>query len=592
MANKNKGSTKFLLSGIWRHLAARRRAQLVVLMFIMLASGLSEILTMGAIIPFLSVLTSPNILWQNNYINPILKFLNISSDFQLICLCSLLFALAAILSASIRLINLWFNEKLSAVIGSDLSTESFARTLYQPYLNHLQKNTSEVMSTSTTQISHTITVVSSTLGLCTGFIISISILIALILIDWYAALIACIVFISAYGLIILLTKARLYSNSLITAYSSKQQIKALQEGLGAIREILLDGSQRIYIEEFRKADYSFRSTQANSSFLSTFPRYGLEALGLVFITLLAILLLSQRGDSSSLLPTLGAIALGAQRLLPSLQQLYAGISSVRSYSKSVSNVITSLDQPIDFSANKKNLKPLIMQECIELKNVSFRYASDLPFVLENVNIRINKGECVGVVGKTGSGKSTFQDILMGLLEPTSGQILIDGHDLYDKNYPCRLLEWRLSLSHVPQDIFLTDNSIASNIAFGVPNSHINNSKLIECSDSAQLSSFIYSTTADFQTVVGERGVRLSGGQRQRIGIARALYKGSEILVLDEATSALDTRTESAVMKSINDLSSNLTMIIVAHRHSTLSNCDSIYQIQDGCVIPRDLNSLF
>ena len=286
-----------------------------------------------------------------------------------------------------------------------------------------------------------------------------------------------------------------------------------------------------------------------------------------------------------IIPTIGTMALGAQKLLPALQQIYNSWAGVKGMSSSIYGVLKMLEQEMNIQNTYKSIKPYVLKSGIKFRNVSFSYGNDSKkYDIRDLNLTINKGQVVGIIGKTGSGKSTFVDLLMGLLKPTKGEILIDENNLYDeKNYKT-LSSWRSAISHVPQDIYLSDNSIEENIAFGENLSQISRIKVKKAAKFAQIESFIANLPEKYGTYVGERGIRMSGGQRQRIAIARAIYKNSKILVLDEATSALDTKTEREVMSSINKVSKNLTLIIIAHRKSTILNCDRILHIENGRII--------
>jgi ATP-binding cassette subfamily B protein len=292
-------------------------------------------------------------------------------------------------------------------------------------------------------------------------------------------------------------------------------------------------------------------------------------------------LVLQRGSGAAVIPLLGALALGAQRLLPALQQVYSGWSSLIGYNTAMQAVLALLSQPLP--PQVQVVEPLQLGQSIRLDSVHFSYGHDQPKVLHGVNLQIRRGERIGLIGSTGSGKSTMMDLLMGLLPPTAGQLLVDGADLHDPEHPDRLMAWRASIAHVPQSIYLADSSIAENIAFGVPSEYIDLALVKQAAAQAQIASFIESNPEGYESFVGERGIRLSGGQRQRIGLARALYKKARVLVLDEATSALDTRTEETVMKAINGLSESLTVIMIAHRLSTLKSCDRVIRLEHGSV---------
>ena len=280
------------------------------------------------------------------------------------------------------------------------------------------------------------------------------------------------------------------------------------------------------------------------------------------------------------IPFLGALGLGAQKILPLMQQSWSAISTIKGNHGSSEDTFNLIEQSIPINFEKKNIRSLPFKKEILLENISFRYGSKLPFVIKNFNLSIKKGSRIGFIGKTGSGKSTIMDIIMGLLDPTKGLFLVDGKVVSKKN----MRNWQRIISHVPQVIFLSDASIEENIAFGIPTDEIDHNRIKRVAKMAQIDELIESLPKKYKSLIGERGVRLSGGQRQRIGIARALYNNAEVIIFDEATSSLDTETEKVVMESINSLSKNLTIFIIAHRITTLKNCDVIISLENGNIV--------
>lgn len=548
---------------------------------VMLASGGAELVSLGAVLPFLEVLNDQEGLWQQPFVQALAPRVGFTTANDLLLPATLAFAAAAVLAALVRLSNLWLNGRLAAAVGSDLSCEAYRRTLYQPYAVHLQRNSSAVITGATAQIGRTVAALDSLLGLITSAVVAVGLLMGLLVIDASIALGAAALFGSAYGVLAMTANRQLRSNGQKITEASRLQLKALQEGLGAIRDVLLDGSQLTFLQQYRKADRPLRQLTAKNVFLGAFPRFAIEAMGLVAIALLGGLLVFQRGSSAAVIPSLGALALGAQRLLPALQQVYNGWSNLTSFNAAMKDVLEMLSQTLPPKID--GVKPLTMHQAISFDGVYFRYENDQTSVLRGLNLEIKCGESIGLIGSTGSGKSTSVDLLMGLLVPTDGKILLDGKDLHDPAHPERLVEWRASIAHVPQTVYLADSSFAENIAFGIPKQNIDLGLVKRAAQQAQIDSFIESNPESYEGFVGERGVRLSGGQRQRLGIARALYKKARVLVLDEATSALDTRTEQIVMKSINNLSESLTVIMIAHRLSTLESCDRVIRLEDGCV---------
>jgi ATP-binding cassette subfamily B protein len=303
----------------------------------------------------------------------------------------------------------------------------------------------------------------------------------------------------------------------------------------------------------------------------------MEALGMLLISIFAYAFAQTTGGIANSIPILGALALGAQRLLPVLQQAYAAWSSIQGGRISLQDTLELLDQELPGFANQLSDKPLAFKKKITLNQVSFRYAPETPWVVENVGLDIFKGSRIGFIGETGSGKSTLLDIIMGLLRPTAGTFDVDDQTITMENQRA----WQMRIAHVPQDIFLADSSIAENIAFGVVKEQIDYERVRDAARQAQIASIIDTWARGYETVVGERGVRLSGGQRQRIGIARALYKRADVIIFDEATSALDHETEQAVMQSIENFDDGLTVLIIAHRITTLKNCSQIIEFGDG-----------
>ncbi|MDA7434757.1 ABC transporter ATP-binding protein/permease [Synechococcus sp. AH-601-J22] len=574
-------STRTLLLGIWEHLSRRRRIQLGCLLVVMLASGGAELVSLGTVLPFLAVLSDPERLWEQPIVQALAARVGFTQSNQLFLPASLAFAAAAVLAAVVRLANLWLNGRLAAAVGSDLSCEAYRRTLYQPYGLHVQRNSSAVITSTTTQINLTVVALNSLLQLITSAVVAASLLTGLLVINAPMALAAAALFGSAYGVLANTARQELRRNGQKIVDASSQQLKALQEGLGAIRDVLLDGSQPTYLKIYREADRPQRQLRAKNIFLSAFPRYALEALGMVAIALLGGFLVLQRGSGAAVIPLLGALALGAQRLLPALQQIYSGWASLKGTDAAFQAVLAMLNQPLPPLVCVA--KPLPLREGISLVGVHFRYGLEQPEVLSRLDFEIRRGERIGLIGSTGGGKSTTVDLLMGLLEPTTGKVLVDGEDLHHPEYPERLVAWRSSIAHVPQSVYLADSSIAENIAFGVPLDQIDFALVKHAAAKAQIASFIESSMDGYKSFVGERGIRLSGGQRQRIGIARALYKQASVLVFDEATSALDSGTELAVMEAINGLSESLTVIMIAHRLSTLKSCDRVIRLEQGTV---------
>lgn len=568
-----------LLKRLWMYIDSRRRKQFFALLGLTFFSSLAEVISLGAVLPFIGIITQPEKVLASPWLAKVVQAFGITSAAELVLPLTIIFAFAALVACGLRLLLLWVSIRLGNEIGSDLSVDVYRRTLYQKYSVHIARSSSEIISGITQKVSTATSVLISLVAVITASLLFVAIMTTLLVIDPIVAIVAAIIFGSAYYLIAWLTRRRLIDNSQSIAKEQTQVVKALQEGLGAIRDVLLDGTQKIYCNIYQKAILQLQRASGENTFINQAPRYAMEALGMALISILVLALSHRSGGVAAALPVLAMLAVGAQRLLPLMQQLYGNWSVVAGSSATLMEVLSLLDQPLPSHANNINLKPIQLKESIKFKDVSFQYAAGSPFVLDGVNLTIPKGSRIGVIGSTGSGKSTAVDLLMGLLEPTSGVILIDGNVIDSNNR----VSWQRTVAHVPQSIFLTDATIAENIAFGIPLNQIDMDKVLYAAQQSQIAEFIDSRPEGYGAVVGERGVRLSGGQRQRIGIARALYKQASVLIFDEATSALDNETEQSVMNAIEALSEELTLIIVAHRLSTLSKCDAVITIDGGRV---------
>lgn len=567
-----------LLNRLWCHISPRRRGQFGLLLVLMILASFAEIISIGAVLPFLAVLTAPNHVFEHPAAQPFIQALSINTPDQLLLPLTIVFGLAALMVGVMRLVLLWASTRLSFATGADLSMSIYRRTLYQPYTVHVARNSSEVINGISNKANGVIySIIVPVLTLISSSVMLGAILIALLFVDPVIALTAFGGFGLIYAFIIQLTRNRLLIDSRRMAHESTHVIKSLQEGLGGIRDVLVDGSQEAYCQIYRNADQPLRRAQGNNSFISASPRYAMEALGMLLIAILAYTLAQQSDGIAKAIPVLGALALGAQRLLPVLQQAYGSWTQINGGQASLEDTLELLDQPLPDYADQPVTQPLPFKHSISLKQLGFRYSPQTPYVLKQLNLTIAKGSRVGFIGTTGSGKSTLLDIVMGLLQPTDGTLEIDGQSVT----PANNRAWQAHIAHVPQAIFLADSTIEENIAFGVPKDQIDHERVGQAARQAQIADIIETWPKQYQTFVGERGIRLSGGQRQRIGIARALYKQADVIIFDEATSALDSETENAVMQAIEGLSEDLTIIMVAHRLTTLKNCTHIIELSGG-----------
>ncbi|WP_306481078.1 ABC transporter ATP-binding protein [Limnobacter sp.] len=604
------------LGVVWRSLEKRWRIRFWGLMILSLFASISEVLSIGSLLPFLAVLAAPEQLLQWPLLGRGLSVLNLGSAQALIIAFGLVFG-GMVLVAS--LIRWWLAAsclKFSYQVGGAIGQDIFRRALLQPYAFHLDKTSSEIIDVITTRVQIVVnSVFMAGLQLITSAVMVLAIAMVLLWLNPVLAGTALLGFALVYLFIFGLRRRRLKANSARMSQVGTTRYQLLQEGIGGIRDIKIDGSHDYFIRSFKAVDDAFRQSQSQNAIISASPRYLVEGFGTLLLAILAVVYATQTGDADtleiaatastssfvSLLPMLGVLVMATQRVLPMLQQIYAGWTGIHGVAHTLNLVGKWLQIPLPATVPPSVSaamevdafpKSSALSISVELKDVSFSYQPGSTPIIDKLNLVIRKGQTVGLVGATGVGKSTLLDMLMGLFEPNCGQVLIDSKPLGSSGIDAVSPEgWRRQIAHVPQHIFLADTSIAHNIAFGLPANELDYARIEQAVDQAQLADFIRTLPQGLNTIVGERGVRLSGGQRQRIGIARALYKSATFLVLDEATSALDSTTEEIITQSLAKLSSVLTIVMVSHRPSALKHCDVIYQLELGQLAPqKDLKS--
>ena len=419
--------------------------------------------------------------------------------------------------------------------------------------------------------------------------IFLSLLFGLISLDYKITFSILTILIIIYFFISFSIRRLLILNSKIVDNYGKKQIQTLQEGIGLIRDIILENSYSIFIEKFKFFDRELNLKKSESKFYSTFPRFLLEFVAITFLALVA-LIMTNINNQDTFLPIFGTYALGAQKLISAAQQIYTNWSNIEAKSADIKKILSIVNSNSIHEQQIYDQVPrYVFKKSIDLNNLRFNYTNTKKDAINIKNLKIKKGEKIAIIGTTGSGKSTLVDLIMGLIEPTSGNILIDGKILNhpsDYNYQ-NLISWRKAISHVPQSIFLADSTFRENIALGIPNHLVDLKKLRTAAKIAYIDNFIEQFPEAYNGHVGERGLRLSGGQKQRIGLARAIYKQPKILILDEATSALDSITESKVMSSIHSTFSNMTVIMITHRYNAIKNFDRVLKIQNGELLLDD-----
>jgi ATP-binding cassette, subfamily B, bacterial PglK len=570
-------SPSTLVHRLWAHLAPRRRTQIAVALLLSTATSVLEIASISALLPLLSALINPRQLATVPLVGGLLDVFNARSDAQILAFTCLLFCGLAMAAGAARYVLTVILARLSYAIGSDFALGIYVRAIRRPFIEQLKSNSSEVISA--VSIKSEIVVrqfLFPILTIASSGVLSAAIVALLFVASPVVTIASSLSFGLLYLGVHLMTRERLRRSGETVNVETNNIVKKVQEGLGSVRDIILDGSHKLYERGFVASDTPLRRARADIQIISQVPRYVIEAGGLVFFGALAYVL-SSRGVLAESLPGLGVLALGLQRLLPTLQQAYAAWACIQGAQHAVASTLEFMD--LEMPTEGSGARPMSFERSIDVDAVHFSYGEGSRPILNGITFHLKKGTRLGVIGKTGSGKSTLLDVVMGLLMPVGGAVRVDGVEI-DFRKPGG---WHKLVAHVPQSIFIADASIADNIALGVDRKLIDVDRVRRCADKAQLGDFLGQLPEGLDTVVGERGAWLSGGQRQRIGIARALYKSATVIVLDEATSALDESTESAVMQSIEGLGDDITIIMVAHKMTSLRYCDQIIELRDGAI---------
>lgn len=559
-------------------MTAGRRRQLFLVALLMPVTAIAEMAMVAAIIPFVSLLTGTGATGGSTVLAKLQQLVEGVSPQNPFVAAATLFAVAVMVTAALRLLLALFGQRFAFGLGHDLAVELQRRLLHQPYLFHIERHSSQLLA-ALGKVDHLIfDLALQSIQAASAAIIGLFLVAILAAIDPFSTAFAALLIGGFYGLILLVTRRRIDALAQVIGATYEQRLKSMQESLTGIRDVIIDRSQDLQVGQFETIDRRYSEARARTQFLATAPRFLIEGAGLLLIALLAVIIAGRAGGIAAALPILGAMALGALRLLPLASQFYAGWMNLTASGPILSEVVQLISLPIPPTRETPAL-PFTSE--IRLEGVCFRYPGrDVP-VLKDVSLVIPRASRVAITGKTGSGKSTLADLIMGLIEPNSGAIEVDGVRLSDET----LAGWRQSIAHVPQSIFLADDSIARNIALGSADETSDMDRVKRAASVAQLNQFICSLPDGYETQVGERGIKLSAGQRQRLALARAIYKQAPVLVLDEATSALDEATETAVLASIDELQAQgCTIITIAHRLSTVRRCDRIFVLDEGRLV--------
>ena len=570
-----------LIKELWTYISSQRKKQFYFLVFLIFLGSLSEFISIGLLIPFITAISNPEIVFDNKYAYPLITYLNITSDHDLLVAMVSLFASAALLSGVLRVMLIRNISKLSYMTGADLNINIYKRTLSQNYEAHIGADKSEVINKIINKTRLIVTgVIYPLLTILSSFFIGSVILALLIFVSPLTTMLVVSFIGLIYVFIIKFTRVNLSQKSEIIAKNSSQLVLFIQESLGNIRDIIIDNVHFKFYQKFDDIDSPLQQAESDILFIGQSPKYLMESAGMILIAIIAFFLAKDSKNFDQALPVLAVMALSAQKLLPLVQQIYYGLSSVRGVGKSLEDVLIIMRRPINEYGKTENLNKFLFSKNIELKNISYRYPKESKDALSNINLKINHGDCIGIIGDSGCGKSTLLDIIMGLLKPSSGEFYVDGTKLNKHT----LQSWQSNIAHVPQSIFLTNESIEKNIVFLDEEVDIDKDRLRKAINDSQLEEFLLKPSSQSKSSIGDMGEKLSGGQRQRVGLARAMYKKPAVFILDEATSALDKKTEQKIIESIFKSQRGSTVIMVAHRLTSLKNCNKIFKFENNKLV--------
>ena len=564
------------------------KIRFIILSIFIIFSSLTELLSISAIIPFLFALTNPEKINENVFLSLFAKYLDLSNT-NMVVFYSILFAIFILFSTFLKLLTVKSTCNFCASSANYLASKGYKNYINQNYKFYLINNSSDFINTLSIELIKAQNSLESLFVILSASILSIFILISLIFINPELTSIIFISILIIYLLIVKNIQSKLLRNSKNISRSNSNLIKMLQESFGGIREILINNNQNYFIKIFMEEDYFMRERLETSKFYKKSPRYFIEASGVILLIITSLFVIVVQ-KNENIIPILGFIAFSFQKLLTSAQNIYGGWSSICSLNSSVLAVLKTLNL-VSKNYLISELTPLKLNKRIVLRNIIYKHNNQKNPTLNGIDLTINKGEIIGIIGKTGSGKSTLLDIINGLLKPESGDLIIDNKKIYKKSSDRYLKMWQNNVAHVPQNIFLSNDSIFKNIAFGIEENEIDESSVFEAATNACLADDIAKMPLGYNTIVGERGCNLSGGQLQRLGIARALYRKKDLLILDEITSSLDKETENQIIDLLENFAINQTIIIIAHRLTTLKNCDKVFELKEGLLSQIDIKEI-
>lgn len=577
------------LKKLYLEFSKQEKKRLLLLSIIIIITALVQVVGIASIFPFISAAADPGIVDKNEYLLSVKTYLQITDNRDLIVLLGGVVLLTLVLTNAFLAFSTWVTMRFVVTTVHTLSFRMLQRYLNESYLFHLNRNSAELLKNLTSEIGRVVNggIMSAINVVSKGFT-AFSILTLLILVDPMIALIVGLVLGVSYGFVYWSIRLKLTRIGVIVTQLFSDRLRYINESLGGIKELRVLGRENFYLKQFRDVSQEIIKHQVFNRAAVDLPRYLLETVAFGGILAITIYLVAVRKDAQTVLPMISLYGFAGYRLMPALQGIFQSTATLKHDIAAVDlfykDIKGSSNLPFHFSHETlKKEEPLEFTRSLVLDDICFHYPSVKKQAVSKLSLTIKANTSIGIVGSSGSGKSTLVDIILGLLHPQKGSLSVDGEKLTQDN----LRRWQNNIGYVPQVIFLADSTISENIAFGIPQNEINQQAVETAAKMANLHDFIVNELEEgYRTIVGERGIRLSGGQRQRIGIARALYHNPSVLILDEATSALDTPTEQAVMEAVYNLAHKKTIIMIAHRISTIKACDQIIILEKAKIIDQ------
>ena len=559
----------------------QERRRFILLMGAIMIMALFDTVGVASIMPFMSVLANPKLVESNSFLNTAYSSFDFADPMMFLFALGLAAFVLLIMSLAFKAFGAYLQTRFALMCEYGISRRLVEGYLYQPYSWFLNRHSADLGKTILSEVSAVINSgMMPLLTLIAQGITTIALIALLMIVDPLLAFSVCLALAFSYGAIYALTRSWLKDLGGVRISANQERYTAISEAFGASKEIKVGRLENIYIQRFATPAESYAKSQSTVQLIAQLPRYVLEAIAFGGLLIVMLYLMAQRGSFTNAFPIVALYALVGYRLMPSLQQIYGAVTYLRFAGPAINILHADVMSLNAIDSHEENIQPIILNQAITLTNIIYSYPNTSQPVLKGIDLSIPVHSTIAFVGSTGSGKTTSVDIILGLLEPQEGSLKIDGLPITNANRR----QWQSAIGYVPQHIYLSDDTVVANIAFGVSVKDVDFKAVERAAKVANLHDFVAdSLPQGYNTKVGERGVRLSGGQRQRIGIARALYHNPQVLILDEATSALDGLTEQAVMEAVNNLGHEMTIILIAHRLSTVRQCDRIFVLKSGKV---------